>query len=755
MKTTTIAAMVTAMLTLPGVGPGMWRQLSSEAVADEAPDLDRTPPRLAYTHGEISFSRAGAPEWGPAQVNTPLAPGDRLYAAPGGTLELQVGARAFVRASGGQGGAEIGLDGLEPDYLQLSATSGTVALDVRELTPGYAIDVNTPDGVLTIEHSGYFRVEVGPDRAAFVAYRGAGATLTLEDGTRRHLAANEQAVVSGGAAPRLELAAAPGLTEWDRWNHERTDSLLGAASARYVAPGAYGMSDLDQHGTWRTAPEYGWVWVPAGVPAGWAPYSTGRWIWDPYFEWTWVDDAPWGWAPYHYGRWVHVGGYWAWAPGPIAAPVYYAPALVAFLDPPSVTVIRPISWVALGWGEPCVPWWGGARFAGRPWWGGWGGPRVVNKVVVHHTTVVNVTSIKGLPERRRPARGRHGPGRALRPRSGGRGAPGGRRRDGTPARARRPRDQAHGGEPRADRPRRQAARARAAARGRGPPARRRVAAASRGGVRQHADSGRDRSARAGARARHPAGGRAGAPIAARAGRRSAGSSTDAAAAPEVARWIGRLQRDARSGRRARSPGSWQADALTPGRSTDGARHDRDRSERRVSPAPPLVSPSQPAALPSVTRQIPAPAPRPEGPTVSTPRQDPRREVSPAREAPRPPRGPQESPKTRERPAPRRPEIERGPAPAPVQVQRDAPVVNRSRPPAVQAPGEARRPPAVPVVEPAGRRGNDRIERRRPADLGAPLAPAPPKPGRADQPGKERREEPRDRKNASQFGRPPR
>ena len=236
MKTTTIAAMVTAMLTLSGVGPGMWRQLSSEAVADETPDLDRTPPRLAYTHGEISFSRAGAPEWGPAQVNTPLAPGDRLYAAPGGTLELQVGARAFVRASGGQGGAEIGLDGLEPNYLQLSATSGTVALDVRELTPGYAIDVNTPDGVLTIEHSGYYRVEVGPDRAAFLAYRGAGATLTLEDGTRRLLAANEQAVVSGGAAPRLELAAAPGLTEWDRWNYERTDSLLGAASARYVAP---------------------------------------------------------------------------------------------------------------------------------------------------------------------------------------------------------------------------------------------------------------------------------------------------------------------------------------------------------------------------------------------------------------------------------------------------------------------------------------------------------------------------------------
>ncbi len=719
MKTTTIAAMVTAMLTLPGVGPGMWRQLSSEAVADEAPDLDRTPPRLAYTHGEISFSRAGAPEWGPAQVNTPLAPGDRLYAAPGGTLELQVGARAFVRASGGQGGAEIGLDGLEPNYLQLSAPSGTMALDVRELTPGHAIDVNTPGGVLSIEHSGYFRVEVGPDRTAFVAYRGAGATLTLEDGTRRLLAANEQGVVSGGAAPRLELAAAPGLTEWDRWNRERTDSLLGATSVRYVAPGAYGVSDLDQHGTWRTVPEYGWVWVPAVVPAGWAPYSTGRWIWDPYFEWTWVDDAPWGWAPYHYGRWVHVGGYWAWTPGPIAAPVYYAPALVAFLDPPSVTVIRPISWVALGWGEPCVPWWGGARFAGRPWWGGWGGPRVVNKVVVHHTTVVNVTSIKGY----RNTDVRHAvvtvPGERF-----GRGPAAAARLAGADVTGLRPARGALAIRPTAASlvPTGHAVKPRG-------PERRRVVA-----VRPPADvSPRLRAAGFDStptpavtvpRARVPE--RATPPEVVRE-RRS----------PRV-RGVDQLDHRRTPPLLRRSPGGSGAssemreadDALdrpgrgrrTPdsGESTDGARH--DRSERRVSPAPRLESPSQPAALPSVTRQIPALASRPEGPTVSTPRQDPRRDVSPAREVPRPPRGPQESPKTRERPAPRRPQIERGPAPAPVQVQRDAPVANRSRPPAVQAPGEARRPPAVPVVERPGQ------------------------PGSADQPGKERREEPRDRKS---------
>jgi len=52
-----------------------------------------------------------------------------------------------------------------------------------------------------------------------------------------------------------------------------------------------------------------------------------------------------------------------------------------------------VGWVALGWGEPCVPWWGRPGFIHRPWWGGWGGPRIVNNVVVHRTTVVKVEEI--------------------------------------------------------------------------------------------------------------------------------------------------------------------------------------------------------------------------------------------------------------------------------------------------------------------------------------------------------------------------
>ncbi|MGH2667643.1 MAG: DUF6600 domain-containing protein, partial [bacterium] len=186
---------------------------------------------------------------------------------------------------------------------------------------------------------------------------------------------------------------APQLTAWDRWNYERTDQLLRTASIQYVPPAVYGAEALNRYGTWRTAETYGPVWVPAGVPAGWVPYSTGRWIWDPRFGWTWLDDAPWGWAPYHYGRWVFIHDYWAWAPGPIVVRPIYAPALVVFLGGVSVGLERPICWAPLAWGEPVIPWWGRPGLIGVPHWAGWGGPRVVNNIVIDRSTTINVTNI--------------------------------------------------------------------------------------------------------------------------------------------------------------------------------------------------------------------------------------------------------------------------------------------------------------------------------------------------------------------------
>jgi hypothetical protein len=258
--------------------------------------------------------------------------------------------------------------------------------------------VDTPNAAITIEHPGYYRVGVTGERASFITRRAGRATVTPANGEAFVVAPSEEVVIEGTASPQVSSFAAPPLDAWDQWNYARTDALLGAVSARYVSPGTYGVGDLDRYGTWRVVPTYGRVWVPTAVPAGWAPYTTGAWMVDPYYGWTWLDTAPWGWAPYHYGRWVFVNGFWGWAPGPMVARPIYAPALVAFFGGPNVSVSIGIGgpvvgWVALGWGEPLVPWWGRPGFIHRPWWGGWGGPRIVNNVVISRTTVVNVQNI--------------------------------------------------------------------------------------------------------------------------------------------------------------------------------------------------------------------------------------------------------------------------------------------------------------------------------------------------------------------------
>jgi hypothetical protein len=356
---------------------------------DEATAEERTPPRLSYVDGQVSFWRPGAPEWTAAQINIALAPGDELSTGSPGNFEVQIGARAFVRGWAGSG---VGLVNQDSDFLQFKVTTGHASLDLRTLDPGRTVEIDTPNAAFTIDHPGYYRIQVQGDRTAFISRRGGRAIVTPANGAAVSVAASEEVTVEGLDAPRLASYAAPPLDEWDRWNYARTDYVGEAVSARYVSPGVYGVSDLDRYGRWRVVPDYGSVWVPTAVATGWVPYSTGAWTWDGYYGWTWTDTAPWGWAPFHYGRWVFVDSYWAWAPGPVVVRPAYAPALVAFFGGGPSASVR-VGWCALGWGEPVIRWWGAPRLVGVAWWGGWGGPRVVNNVVINRTTVVNVQNI--------------------------------------------------------------------------------------------------------------------------------------------------------------------------------------------------------------------------------------------------------------------------------------------------------------------------------------------------------------------------
>jgi hypothetical protein len=81
---------------------------------------------------------------------------------------------------------------------------------------------------------------------------------------------------------------------------------------------------LEPYGDWTETREYGTVWVPYATPAGWRPYTTGRWLLTNH-GWMWMEEEPWGWAAFHYGRWApdeRLG--WLWVPGNTWAPSWVA-----------------------------------------------------------------------------------------------------------------------------------------------------------------------------------------------------------------------------------------------------------------------------------------------------------------------------------------------------------------------------------------------------------------------------------------------
>jgi len=85
----------------------------------------------------------------------------------------------------------------------------------------------------------------------------------------------------------------------------------------------YFYSNLAPHGRWFYQAEFGWVWNPTRVSAGWRPYTEGQWVWSDDAGWVWASNEPWGWATDHYGRWYFdpIFG-WTWVPGRVWAPAW-------------------------------------------------------------------------------------------------------------------------------------------------------------------------------------------------------------------------------------------------------------------------------------------------------------------------------------------------------------------------------------------------------------------------------------------------
>ena len=310
--------------------------------------------RISFISGSVSFRPGTLDTWSAASLNYPMTTGDNVWTDPNGRAEVQLGA-TVARLSAN---TSLSILNLDDTTAQLRVVQGVLAVSVRELLPDEAVEIDTPNGAVSLLAPGFYRIEVnqGGDGTTVTVRRGA-ANISTASGAF-DLSGDQSATVTGLAEPRFVVQAAVRPDEWEDWCEWRERRAASVMADAYVSRGTIGYDDLGEFGVWQVLPEYGPVWIPH-VHAEWAPYRFGRWLWVEPWGWTWVDDAPWGFAPFHYGRWTRLAVGWAWVPGTFVARPIYAPALVVFVGGPgwgvSIGIGEPIAWFPLGPREPFVP----------------------------------------------------------------------------------------------------------------------------------------------------------------------------------------------------------------------------------------------------------------------------------------------------------------------------------------------------------------------------------------------------------------
>jgi hypothetical protein len=315
----------------------------------------------------------------------PLTTGDNLWVDKDSLGEVHVGSLAIRMAS------ETGISFLNLDdrTVQIQLAQGTIEVHLRRYEPGNAVEIDTPNLAFTLTAGGEYRIETDPNGDSTLIIVREGAGQVTGGGESYDLGPGQQYTFGGTDELSYDAQPAAGFDDFESWCQQRAQRENRSVSAQYVSRDIDGYYDLDDYGDWQVVPEYGRIWVPRGVAAGWAPYHFGHWVWIAPWGWTWIGDEPWGFAPFHYGRWAFVGGYWGWVPGPLVVRPVYAPALVGFVGGSGfgVTVgfggVTGVGWFPLGPRDIWVP---GYRAS----------PRYVQNVNVTNTRVVTVTQVTNV-----------------------------------------------------------------------------------------------------------------------------------------------------------------------------------------------------------------------------------------------------------------------------------------------------------------------------------------------------------------------
>jgi hypothetical protein len=298
--------------------------------------------RLSLAEGSVLFRTDRQDQGSPAMLNWPVSSGAILDTERNGRAEVWIGSTAYRLG----GNSRVEFATVDDRLVRLQLAAGILSVTVRDRGQADDTDIVTPVGRVRFFEPGRYRIEVYGDRTTVAAQ--SGMAEASSGNQVLPVRSGEMAIIDDSG--RLDLAAAPYGDDFDAWVNAQDNRERSSTARQHVSPYMTGYQDLDVYGDWDTVADYGAVWYPRTVVAGWAPYRYGRWAWVAPWGWTWIDAAPWGFAPFHYGRWVQARGRWGWAPGAYAARPVYAPALVGWVGNPGWSVgFSSGSAPAVGW----------------------------------------------------------------------------------------------------------------------------------------------------------------------------------------------------------------------------------------------------------------------------------------------------------------------------------------------------------------------------------------------------------------------
>ncbi|MBU4267253.1 MAG: hypothetical protein KJ808_00140 [Acidobacteria bacterium] len=284
-----------------------------------------------------------------ATANLPLFEKDTV-GTTAGRLGIYLGRLNYLRLDADSIIVLEKIPQLRKTDLNVRVERGSIYLDIENLDNEKDIEIQTPDCGIFILDKGVYRVNVSENAQTEVLVMEGIAEVAGQESSR-NVRENQKIVMSGGdIEERPYYFYASEKDDFDLWNEAQNSKLSYAryGTSRYLQNGYEDTEyEMSRSGRWSYMSEFNsYAWIPYNTHANWMPYANGRWVWNPYYGYTWISYDTCGWFTHHYGRWHWSYSFgWHWLPG-----YHWSPAWVSWFGNDHYYGWSPLSW----WNRPVV-----------------------------------------------------------------------------------------------------------------------------------------------------------------------------------------------------------------------------------------------------------------------------------------------------------------------------------------------------------------------------------------------------------------